>query len=1362
MASAFLSSPAEIVLIDSRTRSGTVTLPLTNAIPYRVVSFKDQYGTFSNSTFTISTQSGESFDDGTTTKVFSNAFSYLNLYSISSKWMVMNATQTVQQTISSLTVNQLVFGTGAGWVQFGPVQASIVSSIQVQTQTGFINNLLIGNQSTINSAQFFGLFGNYNNTVLAEVSTGAGTQELLVFKGSSSSDRVRVQTTGNFVIETGVSARLFTSNTLNTLSNATPAFIVNASSNVGIQTATPGATLDVAGTGRFQLLSTFGLNLSSINGASPLSGTQLVSTTGGLQRQIATSDFISSLNLLSTTGGLQREFNTTGSISSANLISTTGGLQREFNTAGFISSLNLLSTTGGLQREFGTAGFLSTANLVSTTAGLIEVPELTSTTGGLQRQIATSDFISSLNLLSTTGGLQRQIATSDFISSLNLLSTTGGLQRQIATSDFISSPNLLSTTGGITSNYSTFFSTSLATYSFPYSGAELYLNYTQTVTPYYQLGINNIIGTNASNVTALARNTNNVFITGFQTDFYLPEFIITGLWTVTLFSQASGNDLSVYASLFQRNPTTTVETLIATSSNSPFIVPQTKLSLDLVLDVPYTTITSGNTLVLKIFANNTANQSHDLTTFYENGNYSHVATTLGIGAIATNLFQSTVVGLGSLGYVSTLSLFSTTGGLQRQIATSGFLSSPNLLSTTGGLQREFTTAGFLSTANLLSTTAGLIEVPELISTTGGLQREFTTAGFLSSLNLLSTTGGLQREFNTAGFLSTANLLSTTAGLIEVPELTSTTGGLQRQIATSDFISSLNLLSTTRGLGSIGYLSTIPANTSTTAFFTSSILASTITTSSLQVNSLTIGTGTGWVNLGPLQTVAISSIQDNTNALYANTSYFGTTSTLTALQFYGLFGNFNNTVLAEVSTGGGAQELLVFKGSSSSDRVRVQTTGNFVVETGVSARLFNSNSLATLSNATPAFIINASSNVGIQTATPGATFDVAGTARAVVLSSQQLFVSSINNALILSPDLIVSTTGGITRGYATAGFLSSLNLLSTTGGLQREFGTAGFVSSPNLLSSVTGLGSIGYMSSLSVTSSINAAISSFSSALGQVGGGGGIATIPANLSTFAFFTSSAVISTATIGIMSSLITNASTANITVATTSSVTTNTIQIGTGGGWIFTSPIQTAALSTNTIWADTSYVTTENVTTGIISTITTNSVTLGTGGGWLLTSPIQTSIVSSIFAFANQPFFDTVNIGSVSTMNSLEYYGLFGNYNNTVLAEISTGAGTQELLVFKGSSTSDRVRVQTTGTFVVETGVSARLFNSNTTQTLSNATPAFIINTSSNVGIQTASPAATLDVAGTGRFQSLSSLAIFASSIVAPYVFQPQFFTF
>ena len=346
MASVFVSSPAEIVVIDSRVRQGTITLPLTNSIPYRVVSFKDQYGSFSNSTLTLSTQVGESFDDGTTTKTFSNAYGFASLYATSSKWLVMNATTTQQQTISSLTVNQLTFGTGAGWVQFGPLQATIVSSIQEQTNAAYINNLYIGNLSTLNTAQYNGLFGNYNNTVLAEISTGAGTQEFLVFKGSSSSDRVRVQTTGTFVVETGVSARLFSTTTIPTLSNATPAFIINTSSNVGIQTASPGATLDVAGTARAQVLSSQQLFVSSLNGGIPLVATNLTSTVAGL----GSIGYISTASLVSTTLGLQ----TSGFLSSANLLSTVGGL----GSAGYISTLSLTSTIRGL----GTIGYLSSLN----------------------------------------------------------------------------------------------------------------------------------------------------------------------------------------------------------------------------------------------------------------------------------------------------------------------------------------------------------------------------------------------------------------------------------------------------------------------------------------------------------------------------------------------------------------------------------------------------------------------------------------------------------------------------------------------------------------------------------------------------------------------------------------------------------------------------------------------------------------------------------------------------------------------------------------------------------------------------------------------------------------------------------------
>ena len=639
MASAFISSPAEIVVIDSRTRPGTITLPLTNSIPYRVVSFKDQYGSFANSTLTLSTQTGETFDDGTTSKTFSNAFGYVSLYATPSRWMIMNATTTQQQTISSLTVNQLTFGTGAGWVQFGPVQASIVSTIQVNTNDAYINNVYVGNQSTLNDIMFWGLFGNYNNTVLAEISTGAGTQEFLVFKGSSASDRVRVQTTGNFVVETGVSSRLFNSNTIPTQSNATPAFIINTSSNVGIQTATPQTTLDVAGTVRGQTVSTLALNLSSLNGGTLLTPAQLISTTTGLVEVpelvssvvgLGSVGYISTSQLVSTVAGIA-----SGNLTANNLVSTVAGL----GTAGYLSSINLqnLVSTSFLNTTLassitglGSAGYISSSQLISTTAGLVEVPELVSSIVGL----GSAGYVSTASLL-------------------NLVSTT-------------------------------FLNTTLA---------------------------------------------------------------------------------------------------------------------------------------------------------------------------------SSITGLGSAGYVSSASL-------------SGLVSTPNLL-------------------NMVSTS------------------------FLNTVLNSSITG-----LASSGYISTSQLVSTVAG----------------------------------------------------------ITANTVTSAPPFLSAFTVSTGS----------ILVSSLRSYTENI-------GNQSTVNSIQYFGLFGNFNNTAIAEVSTGTGTQELLVFKGSSVSDRVRVQTTGNFVVETGVSSRLWNTNTLATLSNTTPAFLINSSSNVGIQTATPATALDVAGTTRAIGLSSLNLNVSSVTGA-----------------------------------------------------------------------------------------------------------------------------------------------------------------------------------------------------------------------------------------------------------------------------------------------------------------------------------------------------------------------------
>jgi hypothetical protein len=1061
MASVFISSPAEVVVIDSRTRSGTITLPGTNAIPNRTITFKDQYGTFSNSTLTLSTQIGERFEDGTTSKIFSNAYTYLNLYATSSIWMLLNATNTVSQTISSLTVNQLTFGTGAGWVQFGPVQASIVSSIQVNANDGYINNLYVGIQSTVNDIMFYGLLGNYNNTVLAEISTGAGTQELLVFKGSSTSDRVRIQTTGTFVVETGVSARLFNSNTTATLANATPAFIINTSSNVGIQTSNPGATLDVAGTGRFITLSSQQLFVSSINGGGVIDTTAVQSTVRGL----GTSGYVSTLSLFSSISGALSSFST--------VLGTT--------TGGGITTANLQSTVQGL----GTSGYVSTLSLVS-----------------------------SINE-----------ALSSFSTALGPLTGGGG--------------------GGPISFLSSFWVS-----------------------------------------------------TGFAT--------VSSLNLIDPFLQAQ-NFLTVSSGVLLLNGA-------AISGGG-----------------------GGGAGVSQIVAGS------NITISPVGG--TGIVTVNATGNITTANVQSTVQGLGASGYVSTLSLFS---------------------SISGALSSFSTALGPVSGSGLTS----------------------------AALSSFSTSIG-------TSFYSASTSVSS--------------------LAVSNFT------------GFQGTVSTLTAST------------------------ITLGASLGWLQTGPIQTVALSTTQINSEIIYTNNLNLGGQSSFTDIMFYGLLGNYNNTVIAEQSTGAGTQELLFFKGSSTSDRVRIQTTGTFVVETGVSARLFNSNTTATLANATPAFIINTSSNVGIQTSNPGATLDVAGTGRFITLSTLQLFVSSIN--------------GGSPSG-----------------------GGGGDITTANLLSTVEGLGTAGYVSTLSLVSSIDGALSSFSTALGEVGSGGAGGPIPF-LSSFQVSTGFATVSslnlidpflqaenylTVSSGVLllngAGIVGGAGGAgvsqiiagsNITITPPGGTGVVTINATGGGGGIanipdnlstfaiFTSSLLASTIQSITLSAEailTSSLTTQalEASTVLLSTISTNEINFA-GFGYLLMPDIYPNTV-----YTSTVLTSNILVGFSTVISPIQFYG-FGSYSNTVIAELSTGSNTQELIMFRGSNATDRIRMQTTGNIVFESGVSARIWPT----VASNATPAMIINTSSNVGIQTATPGAALDVAGQARAISISSQQGFMSSLTGITVSSLQLFT-
>jgi hypothetical protein len=70
--------------------------------------------------------------------------------------------------------------------------------------------------------------------------------------------------------------------------------------------------------------------------------------------------------------------------------------------------------------------------------------------------------------------------------------------------------------------------------------------------------------------------------------------------------------------------------------------------------------------------------------------------------------------------------------------------------------------------------------------------------------------------------------------------------------------------------------------------------------------------------------AVSSVSTATNTLYALNTLLGNVSSQTAIQFYGLTGQYNGAVVAEKLVSPGVQELLLYKASSIQDQIRLQT------------------------------------------------------------------------------------------------------------------------------------------------------------------------------------------------------------------------------------------------------------------------------------------------------------------------------------------------------------------------------------------------------------------------------------------------------
>jgi hypothetical protein len=213
-----------------------------------------------------------------------------------------------------------------------------------------------------------------------------------------------------------------------------------------------------------------------------------------------------------------------------------------------------------------------------------------------------------------------------------------------------------------------------------------------------------------------------------------------------------------------------------------------------------------------------------------------------------SVVNSTIIGLGTFGYISSATLYSS-------IQSYNFVSSSTLQSSLIGLG----SLGYISSSQLQSSVRGLGSIGYISVAT--LYSSIQSYNFVSSSTLQSSLIGL----GSLGYISSASLISSLIGLGTLGYISSATlyssiqsynfvssSTLQSSLiglGTLGYVSSSQLTSTVRGLGSIGYVSSLslissmsnwslyPAKTNVNMSYSSILNANTINTSSIYVSSI---------------------------------------------------------------------------------------------------------------------------------------------------------------------------------------------------------------------------------------------------------------------------------------------------------------------------------------------------------------------------------------------------------------------------------------------------------------------------------------------------------------------------------------------
>ena len=353
-----ISSFTMVTMLDTRPSPITISMPRTNDIPNRVITFKDIYGNAPLSTITLVTQGGDVFENGLFSTILSNAYDTVTFHAgLPGRWHRTGGTNVV-----------------------GGMNASSTFTNSLSTSYAYIN--------TISSANLYG----------KHIGDGSGLTNLsLTFSGTTNFNNITVSnTTTTCNISTGYITGCNISNS-GTLSNLGGSAFFAATSNTG--------TLGVVGATTLNGLS----NNGNISNVGAISNSGAFSNLGGGAFFASTSN-TGTLGVasLTTTNGLSNNGNlsnlggvTVLAATSTNSIYNSGDISTNTLHAGTAYFLNtaLFTSTSNLQ-NLGVAG-AATLNGISNNGTISNVGAISNS--GAFSNLGGTAFLSNLTTTASAG-----------------------------------------------------------------------------------------------------------------------------------------------------------------------------------------------------------------------------------------------------------------------------------------------------------------------------------------------------------------------------------------------------------------------------------------------------------------------------------------------------------------------------------------------------------------------------------------------------------------------------------------------------------------------------------------------------------------------------------------------------------------------------------------------------------------------------------------------------------------------------------------------------------------------------------------------------------------------------------------------